>query len=63
VLDIVPGSFAKDQLVVVEAVEGFGERIVVAVALGPNRGHDVRAVESFAVANPQVLNATIAAIN
>ena len=33
VLDVAPGTLAMDQLALGEAVEGLGERIIVAVAL------------------------------
>ena len=51
VLDVAPGSLAVNQLVLVETVEGFSEGIVVAVALGTNRGHDVGTAEPLGVAN------------
>lgn len=51
VLNVAPGTLAVDEFVLIETVEGLGERIVVAVALGSNRGDNVGAAESLGVAN------------
>jgi hypothetical protein len=51
VFDVAPGSLAVNELILVETVEGFSEGIVVAVALGSNRGDNVGAAESLGVAN------------
>jgi len=50
-LEIAQGSLAVNQFVLVETVERLGQGIVVPVALGPHRGHDVRTGESLGVAN------------
>nr|WP_258036441.1 hypothetical protein [Streptomyces sp. SM10] len=57
-LDVVhgrPGPLVADQLGLEEAVERFGEGVVVAVALGPDRGHGRLVGEAFGVANGTIL--------
>ena len=51
VLDVAPGSLAVDQLGLVETVERFGERIIVAVALRADRRDDLGFAETIRVAN------------
>jgi hypothetical protein len=55
-LDVVvttPWSLPVDELPLVEPVERLGERVVVAVAAGADRGDDVVGGEAFAVANAE----------
>ncbi len=56
-LDVVqaaPGPVSVDELPLVEPVEALGEGVVVAVALGADRGDDVVLVEPVGVADAEV---------
>jgi len=55
VLDVAPGPLAVDEFGLEEAVEALGQRIIVAVALGPDRRDDLRLTESLGVTNAEVL--------
>lgn len=59
VLDVAPGPLAVDQLSLIETVERFGERVIVAVTPGADRGHDLGLAETFGVANAEGLNAAV----
>ena len=51
VLDVASGTFAMDQLGLVETVEGFIEGVVMGIVPGANGRDDVRSTEAFGVAD------------
>ena len=56
IVDAPPGPLAADQFAFEERIERLGEGIVVAVALGPNRGDSLGVGETFGVSNGSILN-------
>src|ERR1035437_7740934 len=58
-----PGAPATDQLGLVQPVDGLGEGVVIAVALGADRVHDTCLGEAFGVSDGQVLDAPIAVMD
>ena len=63
VVETAPGALRVDQLPLVEPVERLGHRIVVAVALGSDRGDDVVVSEAFGVADAEILDAPVAVMD
>ena len=59
VFDIAPRPLTMNQLGLVEIVGTISSSIVVGIALGANRGNDVGVVESFGVADREILNSAI----
>src|SRR2546428_3279150 len=61
-LDVVqaaPRSFLVNQFGLVQAVEGFGERVVVRVAAGADGSHRARAGEPLRVADGEILRTAV----
>ncbi len=52
-----PGAAPVDDLGLEQAVDGFGEGVVVAVADAPHRGLDPRRGQALGIADRDVLNA------
>ena len=52
-----PGGTPMNELRLVEAVDGFGERVVVGIALTADRGLDAGFRETLGVPNADVLRA------
>jgi len=59
VLGVAPGTAPADEFGLVETVHRLGERVVVAVADGPDRGERTDLGESFGVENRGVLAAGV----
>ena len=59
VLNVAPWSLAMDEFGLVETIEALGQRIIVTVALGPDRRDDLLLTESLGVANTEVLTASV----
>ena len=55
VFDVAPGSFAMDQLALVEAVERLGHGVVAGITTRSNRGNGADVTQSFGVANAEIL--------
>ena len=62
-LEAAPGSPPVDQLGLVEAVDGLGQRVVVGIADAADRGLDASLGQTLGVADRDVLNAPIAMVN
>jgi hypothetical protein len=62
-LDCLPGAFLANNFGLVKAIDGLGQRIVVAVSGAAHRGLDSRLQEPLAVANGDVLRALVAVVN
>jgi len=58
-----PGSAAMYQLCLVQAVDGLGQRIVIAVALTTHRGLNACFSKTLAVADGNILRAYVAMVN
>lgn len=50
-----PGAASVNDFRLVEAIDGFGERVVVAVALAADGGFDAGFPETFRIANGKVI--------
>ena len=58
-----PGAASVNDFRLVEAIDGFGERVVVAVALAADGGFDAGFPETFRIANGNILGAAIAVVD
>jgi hypothetical protein len=59
VFNVAPRSLTMDEFGLVETVEALGQRIIVTVALGPDRRDDLLLTESLGVANTEVLTRSL----
>jgi hypothetical protein len=55
VFDVAPGSFAMDQLALVEAVERLGHGVVVGITTRSNRGNGASVTQTFRVSDAEIL--------
>src|SRR5512133_699923 len=58
-----PGAAPMDDLGLEQAVDGFGERIVIAVADAADRGLDAGTRKPFGIADRDILHAAIAVVD
>ena len=63
IVGVLPGPSSMDELGLVEAVEALGDGVVVAVALGPDRGNRSRLFQPLGVADGEILDAAIRMVN
>ena len=63
VVEAAPWSLVADEFGLVEAVDCFGERVVVTVAAGPDGVDDAVLGQAFGVANRQILDAAVAVMD
>ena len=58
-----PGSTSVDHLGLEQTDDGFGRGVVAGVSRGTYRGFHACVLESFAVSNEEILNASVALMN
>jgi hypothetical protein len=58
-----PGRAAMNQFRFVQAIDGLGQSIVIAISLAPHRGFDAGLGKALAVPNRYVLRAPVGVMN